>query len=180
VSIARFVEEGLLRAWRPEHTRLQRVAAAISEASRGGALWIALSAVLVPSRSLRRAGRDGLAAWALGSGLAFALKAGVNRRRPALPGRGPAPKSSSMPSSHTAGATAYAVAATAASPVIGLVVAPAALGVAWSRVAAQRHFPTDVAVGAGLGFAAGIAVALVARRARRPAPSPDAEVGSGP
>ena len=164
MTLARIVEERLLRAWRPRHRSLQRVAAVISETSRGGALWFVLSAMFVPRQTLRRGGRDGLAAWALASSLAFAVKAGVNRRRPALPGRGPTPKSSSMPSSHTAGAIVYAVAATAAAPGAGFMVAPAALGVAWSRVASQRHFPSDVAVGAGLGVAAGVAVAVVMSR----------------
>jgi membrane-associated phospholipid phosphatase len=63
-----------------------------------------------------------------------------------------------MPSSHTAGAVAYAVAATSRTPVVGLVVVPLAVTVGWSRAATGRHFPTDVAVGAAIGVVAGWAV----------------------
>ena len=157
MGLLRAVEATALRASRADGPAA-RSAAVLSGTTRGGALWIALTAASLPVRSLRRAGRDGLAGWTLASAAAFGMKAVVDRRRPQLAGWGAAPKSSSMPSSHTAGAFAYAVAATTAAPVAGLVAGPIALGVAWSRIASQRHFPTDVAVGAAVGVAAGAAV----------------------
>ena len=77
-----------------------------------------------------------------------------------------------MPSSHTAGAVAYAVAATLRTPAVGVVVVPAAVAVGWSRAATGRHFPTDVAVGAALGAVVGTAVHIIGRRHEH-APSDD-------
>ena len=124
-----------------------------------------------PGRSIptvRPAARDGLVAWAAASGAAFAVKSVAGRRRPRVPGvSGSSPSSSSMPSSHTAGAAAYAVAATLRLPTLGVVVVPAAVAVGWSRAATGRHFPTDVAVGAIVGAAVGGVVHTMARRFER-------------
>jgi membrane-associated phospholipid phosphatase len=77
-----------------------------------------------------------------------------------------------MPSSHSAGALAYATAATLALPPAGVVLVPIAVLVAWSRVATARHFPTDLLVGGALGVTTGAAVhvALRPRPARRDDP----------
>ena len=69
-----------------------------------------------------------------------------------------------MPSSHTAGAAAYATAATLTNPALGVLVVPAAATIAWSRVAAARHFPTDVLAGAALGIIIGVGVHSVSDR----------------
>jgi undecaprenyl-diphosphatase len=74
-----------------------------------------------------------------------------------------------MPSSHTAGAVAYATAASLQSPPLALVLLPAASAVSWSRTASGRHFPTDVVAGAALGLVAGAAVhRVLAPPARQP------------
>ena len=101
----------------------------------------------------------------------MAAKSVTDRRRPrAIGPRGHAPKTSSMPSSHTAGAAAYATAATLTTPALGVLVVPAAATIAWSRVAAARHFPTDVIAGAALGIVIGAGVHGVANRLTGNAP----------
>jgi undecaprenyl-diphosphatase len=149
------------------------LAAAASEASRGGGLWAGLTVAAALSPRTRAAGRDGLAGWAAASAAAFALKHLVQRPRPRPVTRlGSSPRTSSMPSSHTAGAVAYATAATLRAPIVGPLVVPVAATVAWSRAATGRHFPTDIAAGATLGLVAGLAVhhALPPRRSGAPTP----------
>jgi membrane-associated phospholipid phosphatase len=165
VGAVRLVEEGLLQRVRPGR-RGRRTAVVISQVTERGGLWVGLSAASLPTPR-RRAGIEALAGWALGSLAAQGVKPLVRRQRPSIRGRsGPAPRTSSMPSSHTAGAFGYATAASLAAPAV----APAAVGlaaaVAWSRAATGRHFPTDVAVGAALGVLAGTAVHVAAGRVR--------------
>ena len=144
-----------------------RVASVVSEAARGGALWAVLSGGLaLAGGRYRRAAVDGLAGWAAGEVAAAGLKRAVARRRPVLTGRGLAPTTSSMPSSHTAGAVAYAVAAGAAAPVVVAPLVATAGTVAWSRLAARRHFPTDVGVAVVVGAVVGGVVIAVARKVR--------------
>jgi hypothetical protein len=69
-----------------------------------------------------------------------------------------------MPSSHSAGAIAYATAATWQTPALGAVTVPLAALVAWSRAATGRHYPTDIAAGTALGLAAGALVHLTLGR----------------
>lgn len=158
-------ETAALRALRPTHGPARAVARTASTVSERGVGWMAISAALAASPRTRRAGAEGLAAWAAASAAAFGLKRVVSRPRPRfVPRIGPAASSSSMPSSHTAGAVAYATAATLAAPALGAGLAPAAAAVAWSRAATARHFPTDVAVGALVGATAGVVVHLVGRR----------------
>ncbi len=93
--------------------------------------------------------------------------------KPLLPRRRPAaaelpayqtidnpPTSSSFPSGHAASAAAFATAVAMESPRLGLVVAPVAAGVAYSRVHVGVHWASDVAVGAALGTG----LALATRR----------------
>jgi membrane-associated phospholipid phosphatase len=149
---------------RPSHRSSRRAAEIASTVSKGGGLWVGLTVVCQASPATRRAGREGLAAWATASAAAFGVKRVTDRRRPRfVRAIGPGTRSSSMPSSHTAGAVAYATAASLALPLAGLVVAPAAAAIAWSRTASARHFPTDVAAGAALGLAAGVAVHQLVR-----------------
>jgi undecaprenyl-diphosphatase len=142
-----------------------RAATAVSTVARGGAGWAACSGLLALDHRTRRAGRDGLVAWAAAQGLAAGLKALTRRRRPRLLGRmGPATHSSSMPSAHTASGVAYAVAAGAAVPAVGAPLGALALVVGWSRLATRRHFPTDVAAAVLLGVVVGAAVAKASDR----------------
>jgi membrane-associated phospholipid phosphatase len=160
----RTVETAALAWLRPRHLRGRRTAAGVSDTAQYGRLWIGLSAVGTLSSRTRSAAGHGLVAWAAASGTALALKQITDRDRPHLPGLGTAPRSSSMPSSHTAGAIAYAVAATLRMPAVGPIVVPIAIAVGWSRTATGRHFPTDVAVGAGLGAVVGAVVHVITRR----------------
>lgn len=150
----RGAETAVLRAARPRRRGARTAARALSAAAGQGRMWLALAAGLALHPRLRPAARDGVVAWGLATGSAFVVKGASGRRRPQLVRAvGGATRSSSMPSSHTAGAVAFAAAATLRAPVIGSVVVPLALGVGWSRAATGRHFPTDIAVGAALGLA---------------------------
>jgi membrane-associated phospholipid phosphatase len=161
----RGAETVVLRAVRPEAPALRRTAAVLSASASRGRVWAGLAGAMAVHPRLRPAGRDGLLAWAAASGAAFGVKAVAGRRRPRLVRAFGAPtRSSSMPSSHTAGAVAFAGAAALRAPVAGLVAAPLAAGVAWSRAATGRHFPTDVVAGAALGAAAAVAVHLAVER----------------
>lgn len=72
----------------------------------------------------------------------------------------PQPRSSSMPSGHSASAMAFAVGTGLVKPALGAALAPAAVGVAYSRVHTGAHWPSDVVFGSVLGAGA----ALVTRR----------------
>jgi membrane-associated phospholipid phosphatase len=154
----------LLRALRPDHPAARQAAEGTSMAATDGLLWVVLSTAAAVSPATRRAGTHGLLAWAVSSGAAMGIKRLTTRRRPIGVRRGgPSTKTSSMPSSHTAGAFAYATAATLALPPTGVVLVPTAALVAWSRVATARHFPTDLLVGVALGVATGAAVHVALR-----------------
>jgi undecaprenyl-diphosphatase len=134
--------------------------------TRGGALWFACSIGLraFGNARCRQAANDGLIAWTTSETLTFGVKRVVRRPRPPFDGSGPTPKSTSMPSSHTASAVAYTLAASARLPVCALPLGAITAAVAWSRLATQRHFPSDVLVGTLLGTAVGGTVARLRRR----------------
>ena len=157
-------EHDLLRQLHPEGWG-ERVAAVASTVTGRGAVWIGFTVLAHRSSHLRAAGHHGLAGWTIGSALAFVVKSVMDRRRPSLPfGSGPSPSSSSMPSSHTAGAVAYATAASMTTPAAAPVPVALAGLVAWSRLATGRHFPTDVAAGAAIGVAGGYAAHRLLQR----------------
>jgi len=145
---------------------------AVGRAASFGRLWVAAGALLsVTGRTGRRAAVEGLAAY----GTAVALSNGpvkwaTRRSRPsgirtwdlAISGR--RPRTSSFPSTHTAGAVAFAVAAGARLPGAAPLLAATAGAVGLSRVQRARHFPTDVVGGAVLGGAVGASVAGLSRR----------------
>ena len=147
---------------------------ALGQASRGGALWLAVAGVLsLLGRRGRRGAGGGLLAFVLASAVANGpAKWIVRRPRPGgavllgLRRRGQAPGTSSFPSSHTASAVAFAVAASIEFPPAAPFLLPAALGVALARLRAVRHYPTDVLAGALLGAVLGAATASLLRRWR--------------
>jgi undecaprenyl-diphosphatase len=157
-------ESAVVRSLQPSRRVRQLVAVPITVASSRGGLWLAMSGALAlrPGRA-RRAGVAGAAGWAAASGAAVALKQLTDRRRPFAKVPGPRVHTSSMPSSHAAGAFGYATAAAVQAPVLAAFAAPA-MAVSWSRTATGRHFPTDVAAGAVCGMAVGAAAGYVIRR----------------
>jgi diacylglycerol kinase family enzyme/membrane-associated phospholipid phosphatase len=133
-----------------------------------GLLWFAVAAVLGGRRGVtRRAAIRGVCAIGGTSFLANAVaKPLAPRRRPAadaLPKWRAVPNpptSSSFPSGHAASAAAFTTAVAMEAPVAGVVIAPIAATVAYSRVHTGVHWTSDVMAGALLGTG----VALVTRR----------------
>lgn len=147
----------------------------LGHSSRGGGLWLGSAAVLSAcGRRGRRGAAAGLVAYAATAAVANGpAKWVVRRPRPAgaaligLSRHGHAPGTSSFPSSHTAGAMAFAVAASIELPAAAPLLLPAATGVALARMRAVRHYPTDVVGGALLGAGIGATTAYALRRRRR-------------
>jgi membrane-associated phospholipid phosphatase len=153
-----------VRRWLPA-TAPSSALTLLSAAAEGGGLWVALGAVLAcwPGR-LRRSARDGVVAVGVASGSAHLL--GLVASRPRPPGRQLAayqalvrkPHSPSLPSAHTAIATAFTVAVGRRVAAAGWGLAPLAAAVAYSRVRTRAHWPTDVVAGAVHGAVVGEAV----------------------
>jgi len=143
----------------------KKVARVLSNTARGGASWFVCTCVLARiSPQYRRAGREGLTAWALAEVTAAGLKALTDRPRPS--GNDGNTSSSSMPSAHSAAAVAYAVASGSRVPIAGVPLGVLAGAVSWSRLSTRRHFPSDVAAGTLLGIATGAAVAVLSRHTK--------------
>jgi membrane-associated phospholipid phosphatase len=142
------------------------VASTVSALTRGGIGWHATSLALIAARrpATVRTAIAGSLAWIETSLLVAAIKRLTARRRPTL-AVGPPTRSSSMPSSHTATAIAYATAATIQRPAAAPLLIPAAT-VGWSRLKTRRHFPTDVIVGVVIGGAVGAVTGFAVRHAR--------------
>lgn len=144
---------------------------AVSAAAGGGGLWIAVAAVLACRRGPGRvAARDGVIAVVIASASAHLIGAMVRRRRPsaadvpAFQALAHKPTTSSFPSAHTAIAAAFTTAVAGRHHRAGLVVAPVALSVAYSRVRTRAHWPTDVVAGAACGVIIGAGVHRTLRR----------------
>lgn len=128
-------------------------------------LWCASASLFALHRGpARRGAARGLAALAATSAVTNALA------KPAFPRRRPAPRllssqrrltdpprSSSFPSGHAASAAAFTTAVGMESPLLGMLVAPVAAGVAYSRVHVGAHWPSDIFTGALLGTGIGLA-----------------------
>ncbi|MDR6416688.1 phosphatase PAP2 family protein [Pseudarthrobacter sulfonivorans] len=136
----------------------------LSASANHGKLWMGAAAVmaLFPGRP-RRAALHGLIAQAVASAVTNAgFKTLLPRTRP-LPEHlpvfrfvHPQPTSSSMPSGHSASASAFALGAGLVKPALGAALAPAAFGVAYSRVHTGAHWPSDVFFGSAIGAAAAL------------------------
>jgi undecaprenyl-diphosphatase len=128
-------------------------------------LWFAVAAALAARKGVTRRGAlRGVVSITLASLTAnTVLKPLIPRRCPPadllpMPRRLPTrPTSSSFPSGHAASAAAFATAVALESPRTGLLVAPLAATVAYSRVHVGAHWASDVVVGAAFG--AGVATA---------------------
>lgn len=118
----------------------------------GGALALYGAGRLLHHEAAAQMGSDSLLALAHSSLMVQALKVAIHRQRPDGSNHG------SMPSGHamTAFALAGAISAHPQAPRWVKVVAPAAAGViAFARVGARRHYPSDVALGSTLGWLIG-------------------------
>jgi diacylglycerol kinase family enzyme/membrane-associated phospholipid phosphatase len=166
----------------------------LSAAANKGRLWLVTAGVLalVPGKT-RRAALHGILALAVASGVTNLLfKTLLPRARP-LPEHlpvfrfvHPQPRSSSMPSGHSASAVAFTVGVGMVRPAVGAALAPVAAGVAYSRIHTGAHWPSDVLFGSAIGAGA----ALVTRKwwpvrppipesRRTPVPAPELPDGEG-
>jgi undecaprenyl-diphosphatase len=103
--------------------------------------------------------------------VAFALSSAISvlvgRVRPYLAVKGvialvpPNVQHGSFPSSHTAIAVAIAIALSNGHPVLGIIAGIVALLIAFGRVAAGMHFPTDILGGIAIGIVAVLIVRVV-------------------
>src|SRR5215218_6438304 len=145
-----------------------------------GKLWLGIAALLGLRRgSLRRAAVRGVASQAVSSALSnVVLKQVFGRVRPDMANLQAhrrlrrEPGTLSFPSGHSSSAAAFATGVAVEAPGAGLLLAPLALVVGYSRVHVGVHYPGDVAV----GLAIGTGVALAGRRiGRRPPPAPEVQ-----
>ncbi|MFG2709109.1 bifunctional phosphatase PAP2/diacylglycerol kinase family protein [Streptomyces goshikiensis] len=151
-----------------------RVLPRLGRAANHGVLWGGAAAAIAVfgSARARKAALGGAASLALASATVNTLgKWSVRRPRPLLDGV-PAvrqlttqPQTTSFPSGHSASAFAFAAGLALRSPGWGVVVAPVAASVAFSRVYTGVHYPSDVLAGAALGVTAGLVVNRLARDA---------------
>ena len=123
------------------------------------------------NRKLARTGLRMLAAHAVATAIKGLAKDRVDRTRPNValgdssyrlkPGDSKDGKLRSMPSGHSAGLAAVARAAGREYPDVAVPAAVAAAAVAAAQLPSGNHFPSDVAVGVGIGLASEAAVAAL-------------------
>ena len=128
-------------------------------------------------RRMVRAGIRMLAALGLATLVKSAIKNNVDRTRPGeviekrryrlKPGSSKAGSLRSMPSGHSAGATAVLRAAARDYPDASLPLVGGAVGIAAAQLPARNHFLTDVTAGVALGLACEKIVSLAIDRADR-------------
>lgn len=144
----------------------------LSRAADHSKLWVGAALVLAAAggRRGRRAAVSGLVSLGVASATAnLALKYGAARPRPERETVNedrhvPMPFSTSFPSGHSASAFAFAVGAGTQLPLVALPLNAMAALVAYSRVHAGVHYPSDVMAGAAVGGAAAAAVSRVLSR----------------
>ena len=140
-------------------------------------LWLGIAAVMaaIGGKTGRRAALTGVAALGIDSVVVnVAGKLSVRRNRPD-PGEAGVPEarrvlmpdSASFPSGHAASGFAFAEAVAESAPGVALPLRVLAAIVAYSRVHAGVHYPSDVIAGALVGSSIGEAVGLAARRIGR-------------
>lgn len=140
----------------------------ITRAASYSRLWIFIAAALsvFGNHEERMAAKRGMIAITIAAALANGPAKLLARRRRPSRSVNPLirmPRSTSFPSGHSAAAFAFATGACAECPKLGTVLVPLAGAVAYSRVHAGVHYPSDV----GAGIAIGIGSGLLARRARK-------------
>jgi diacylglycerol kinase family enzyme len=145
-----------------ESPTMDRLLPPLSEAASHSKIWMAMSIVMAVAggEKGRRTAFRGLIAVGLTSLLAnLVAKSLLRRSRPAHPvpeARSlPAPKSSSMPSGHTASAAAFAHVVGAAYPRFRIPLNILAAAIGFSRVYTGVHYLSDVAAGWFLGRGVG-------------------------
>jgi membrane-associated phospholipid phosphatase len=136
----------------------------LSRAADQGKLWFATAAALalLGGPRGRLAARKGLVSLGIASALAnLVVKPLSARRRPAraeieeLASRHVRmPRSSSFPSGHTASASAFAIGAADAQPMLSAPLLVLATLVGYSRIHTGVHYPADVLAGAFIGVSA--------------------------
>jgi undecaprenyl-diphosphatase len=160
------------RSQRLRSRRSDRALMALTRAANLSRLWLLIAGVLAASggKQARRAAADGLIAIAIASALANGpAKWLVRRRRPSPGFAAPLirlPPSTSFPSGHSASAFAFATAASAEVPILAAPLVPLAATVAYSRVHAGVHWPSDVAAGAAIGIGSGVLTVRLRRALR--------------
>ncbi|HTX95479.1 MAG TPA: diacylglycerol kinase family protein [Mycobacterium sp.] len=139
---------------------LDTVMPALSRAADHSKLWLAIATLMAMSgnRSARHAAGRGVASLAVTSLVTNQLAKRVWPRRrpphrlvPLLRRLRKYPRSQSMPSGHAASAAAFTVGVGLQNPTLGLLLAPLAGLVGFSRIATGAHYPSDVVVGFGIG-----------------------------
>ncbi|MFD5073997.1 bifunctional phosphatase PAP2/diacylglycerol kinase family protein [Streptomyces sp. NPDC058371] len=135
----------------------------LSHSADHGRLWLcgAAGLAVVGGRTARRAALRGAGSLALASlTVNTVVKWGARRPRPLLDHVPPIrqltrqPHTTSFPSGHSASAAAFATAVALESTRYGLLVAPLAAAVAFSRVYVGVHYPGDVLAGVAIGAGA--------------------------
>jgi membrane-associated phospholipid phosphatase len=156
----------LRRSFRARSPRLDRALVELTRAANYSRLWllVAVGIAACAGRQGQRAAGRGIVALAVAAAVANGpAKLLVRRRRPlrrSHPTLIRMPRSTSFPSGHSATAFAFATGACEELPVLAPVLVPLAGAVAYSRVHAGVHYPSDVAAGAAIGIGSG----MLARR----------------
>ncbi|MFD7709197.1 bifunctional phosphatase PAP2/diacylglycerol kinase family protein [Streptomyces sp. NPDC059785] len=137
----------------------------LSRSADHGRLWLGTAAVLAAAggRTARRAALRGAGSLALASlTVNTVAKWGARRPRPLADPVPPVrrlrhpPHTTSFPSGHAASAAAFATGVALESTRYGVLAAPLAAAVAFSRVYVGVHYPGDVLAGAAVGAAAAV------------------------